>query len=96
MLKTAVGVLAVFGTIFGGAYVLDRAVKYKEKMIEKQENDEVELDDVEPEEMDWYQLDLMEFMENEHHCCKDCKCDVDGDKPCCKGCNGCNYEDNEE
>lgn len=97
MLRTAGALVAIFGTIFGGAYVLDRVAKYKEKVIENQENDEVELDDFEPEDMEWYQIDLMEFMEKEqHHCCKDCNCDADGDRPCCEGCNGCNYEDNEE
>ena len=97
MLRTAGALVAIFGTIFGGAYVLDRVAKYREKAIENQENDEVELDDCEPEVIEWHQIDLMEFMEKEQqHCCKNCKCDADGDRPCCEGCNDCNCENNEE
>lgn len=94
MLRTAGALVAIFGTIFGGAYVLDRVAKYREKVIENQENDEVELDDCEPEVIECHQIDLMEFMEKEQqHCCKNCKCDADGDRPCC---NDCKCENNEE
>jgi hypothetical protein len=96
MLRTAGALVAIFGTIFGGAYVLDRVAKYREKAIENQENDEVELDDFDPEDIEWHQIDLMEFMEKEQHCCKDCKCDTDGDRPCCGGCKDCKCENNEE
>ena len=61
MLRTAGALVAIFGTIFGGAYVLDRVAKFKEKLIEAQENDEVELEDVEPDDIDWQQIDLMEY-----------------------------------
>lgn len=91
MLRTAGALVAIFGTIFGGAYVLDRVAKYREKVIENQENDEVELDDVEPEDMEWHQIDLMEFMEKEQQCsegCENCNCghhDMDGN--CCGNCD---------
>ena len=91
MLRTAGTLVAIFGTIFGGAYVLDRVAKYREKVIENQENDEVELDNVEPEDIKWHQIDLMEFMEKEQQCCggcENCNCDhhdVDGN--CCGNCD---------
>ena len=39
-----------------------------------------------------HQITLEEFMNK----CNCENCDHDGDEPCCQGCNGCNYEDNEE
>lgn len=39
--------------------------------------------------------DVKELFEEEQHCkCKDCRCGEEHD--CCKGCNGCNYNDDEE
>ena len=97
MFKTAVSLVSVFGVIFGGAYALDRLAKARMKSIEKQEADEVELDDAEPEDMEWHQIDLMEFMEKEQQYCGECEnCKCDENNKCCEGCNGCNYEDNEE
>ena len=98
MLRTAGALVAIFGTIFGGAYVLDRVAKFKEKLIEEQENDEVELDDFEPEDIDWYQIDLMEYLAQKK-CCGNCKCgqhDADGDRECCGNCENCKCHENDE
>ena len=98
MLRTAGALVAIFGTIFGGAYVLDRVVKFKEKLIEEQENDEVELDDFETEDVDWYQIDLMEYLAQQK-CCGNCKCgqhDADGDRECCGNCENCKCHENDE
>ena len=99
MLRTAGTLVAIFGTIFGGAYVLDRVAKFKEKLIEEQENDEVELDDFEPEDIDWYQMDLMEYLAEQQKCCGNCKCgqhDADGDRECCGNCENCKCHENDE
>ena len=59
-------------------------------LIEEQENDEVELDDFKPEDIDWYQIDLMEYLAENQKCCGNCKCgqhDADGDRECCGKCN---------
>lgn len=75
----------------------------KKKLIEEQENDEVELDDFEPEDIEWHQIDLMEYLAQQkccgncnneelevHHSCEgSCGCchDADGDRECCGKCN---------
>ena len=106
MLRTGAYLVAIFGTIFGGAYALDRLAKHKEKMIEKQEFDEVELEDFEEdvcEDFCWYEEMWNEVMEDFGDCLKErpcscghCKCnnDADGDHECCGNCK-CNEEDEE-
>lgn len=44
MLKTLGSLTIIMGTVIGGAYILDKLAKMREEMINKQENDEVELD----------------------------------------------------
>lgn len=103
MLRTAGALVAIFGTIFGGAYVLDRVAKYKEKVIENQENDEVELDNVEEdvcEDFCWYEEMWNEVMEDFGDCLKErpCSChhDVDGDHECCGNCENCKCNEEDE
>lgn len=103
MLITGAYLVAIFGTIFGGAYALDRLAKHKEKMIEKQEFDEVELEDFEEdvcEDFCWYEEMFNDVMEDFGDCLKErpCSCnhDADGDHECCGNCENCKCHKNDE
>lgn len=101
MFKTGLYLVGIFGTIFGGAYALDRLVKLKEKRIEEIEQDEVELDIIDEEvceDICWVD-DMFKDLQEEFKQCaenKPCKCgccDADGDRECCGNCNCKNDEE---
>ena len=94
MFKTGLYLVGIFGTIFGGAYALDRLAKLKEKRIEEIEQDEVELDIIDEEVCEdfcWVDDLFKDFQEEMKQCAENrpCKCgccDADGDRDCCGNC----------
>ena len=91
MFKTAGAIVAIFGTIFGGAYVLDKLAKAKEKMIEMQENDEVELDVNNVTDMtNMFHHDFKDCGYRRENDTWECSCGEDcKNHKCCGGCENC-------
>ena len=68
--------------------------KLKEEKAEFKEDME-EIGEVIEDRVEEFVEDVKELFEEEHYCkCNNCHCDEEHD--CCKGCNGCNYNDDEE
>ena len=71
--------------------MMKRLKEEKEEFKEEME----EVGEVIEDAVEEFVEDVKELFEEEQYCrCKDCHCGEEHD--CCKGCNGCNYNDDEE
>ena len=71
--------------------IMKRLKEEKEEFKEEME----EVGEVIEDAVEEFVEDVKELFEEEQHCrCKDCHCGEEHE--CCRGCNGCNYNDDEE